>query len=436
VEGDGGDALADVPVQADLTEISETADVEPDLASPPDILDASLAETGDTLPDAVGLAMPATWPDDLPPGVVAVPLAHASLSNLGESAPLKATLPPKTVGFAAVLLGQHPGFFELSKATSPKGYPLAKGQCTAVCVSCANRVGASPGTGTALFPSSSNVTITGGAWDFKACAFQWFKQGNKFQLGPWHSAPIDILLFAKTSADGLVPDKGRLRIVVHLTGGAGLTAANAPTDARMQATIATATTLLGAAGITLEVAGWRDTMPGHEVVELPEDLTTTGASNFDLLAVQAKGVPGAHIDVFIVDKLIGGTEGKGVVGGVAGAIPGPAFYHGIPRAALALALGIYGEDGAFAGYALAHEIGHYLGLWHVTEADGEMNDPLDDTPACTKVDDGNADGVLVGDECAGKGADNVMFWLAGANNPAFSGEQGAVMRANPLVLPP
>ncbi len=36
------------------------------------------------------------------------------------------------------------------------------------------------------------------------------------------------------------------------------------------------------------------------------------------------------------------------------------------------------------GVLMAHEIGHFLGLWHTDEHDGQMHDPIDDTAPCTK----------------------------------------------------
>jgi len=182
------------------------------------------------------------------------------------------------------------------------------------------------------------------------------------------------------------------------------------------------------------VAEVHDLPPGHSILTLPSDVTTTGSSDLDRMFAEVSG-GGASIDLFLVDQILGGgIENKGVVGGVAGSIPGPAFFHGIPRAGIAVALAPLGQDALLIGRTIAHEIGHFLGLWHVVESEGKIVDPITDTPACGLADDTNKDGVLQLDECKDLGADNAMFWLAGHPNPGFTPGQGAIARGNPLVL--
>src|SRR5438309_445465 len=53
------------------------------------------------------------------------------------------------------------------------------------------------------------------------------------------------------------------------------------------------------------------------------------------------------------------------------------------------------------GTTAAHEIGHYLGLYHTSERDGSEHDPIDDTPECAAGDSACPD------------AANVMFWTGG-----------------------
>ncbi|MBF0109460.1 MAG: hypothetical protein HQL76_09810 [Magnetococcales bacterium] len=67
-------------------------------------------------------------------------------------------------------------------------------------------------------------------------------------------------------------------------------------------------------------------------------------------------------------------------------------------------------DTDFLGETAAHEMGHFLGLFHTSESTGTPQDPLDDTPECLPFMDVNASGTLELEECAGAGADNLMFW--------------------------
>jgi len=100
----------------------------------------------------------------------------------------------------------------------------------------------------------------------------------------------------------------------------------------------------------------------------------------------------------------------------------------------------------------AHELGHFLGLYHVTEQTGTLFDPLQDTPTCpcrqcTSSRSQCADATpapstphtMSQAECTASstcsGGDNLMFWLFDSRRAigTLTGEQAAVMRANPAV---
>ena len=74
--------------------------------------------------------------------------------------------------------------------------------------------------------------------------------------------------------------------------------------------------------------------------------------------------------------------------GFSGSIPGPMAVH--PRAYIGVSwMAHAGADGAFSeqdirilSETLAHETGHYLGLFHPVELDFSAYDALDDTPEC------------------------------------------------------
>jgi hypothetical protein len=120
----------------------------------------------------------------------------------------------------------------------------------------------------------------------------------------------------------------------------------------------------------------------------------------ELLGLSA-GVRGPGVSVFLVRVI-------DFVLGLSGA-PGP---QGVPGTALSgIAVGVElvgGPDDL--GRAIAHELGHHLGLFHPTEPDGRVVEPLPDTPVCPIDRDADGDGFLVRSECTGAGGENLMFW--------------------------
>jgi hypothetical protein len=105
--------------------------------------------------------------------------------------------------------------------------------------------------------------------------------------------------------------------------------------------------------------------------------------------------------------------------------------HGTAGSGIAVAVDMMaGNPGQF-GRTLAHEIAHYLGLFHVSEADGTVLDNLADTPECRPAQDAGRNG-LDREDCAEHGADNLMFW-AKAPGIVLSEQQRALLRASPVL---
>jgi len=125
--------------------------------------------------------------------------------------------------------------------------------------------------------------------------------------------------------------------------------------------------------------------------------------------------------------------------GIAGGVPGAEIVHGTRSSGVAIAfedLESYLDMGApldIQGTVIGHELGHFLGFAHTTEADGATLEPLSDTPECTLAQDADGDGMLLPSECEGFGHDNVMFWAPFVEGPRFSPRQGAILR-NAMVL--
>jgi hypothetical protein len=84
---------------------------------------------------------------------------------------------------------------------------------------------------------------------------------------------------------------------------------------------------------------------------------------------------------------------------------------------------------------LAHEVGHFLGLFHTSETDGSSYEPLSDTPVCDLSHDTSGDGIVDAFECMGLGAENVMFWGVTIADATFSAMQRDVLRGAAVLSP-
>jgi hypothetical protein len=178
------------------------------------------------------------------------------------------------------------------------------------------------------------------------------------------------------------------------------------------------------------------------------------------------------VHLFFVDKLdASGLQPGQSLAGIDGTIPGPSLFPGLLNSGAAVAMEDFftnpnAQGGTcsttfdpvhcnldYLAYISAHETGHWLGLYHDTEADGALFDPLTDTPTCLC----STCAILKTGESCGKGSpppdvtaqmciptpakpgcgggDNLMFWLYqdGFSQGTVTSQQGAVVRLNPAV---
>lgn len=154
------------------------------------------------------------------------------------------------------------------------------------------------------------------------------------------------------------------------------------------------------------------------------------------------------------------------IAGIDGSIPGPSGVPGTVNGGAVVTLGNFGQgtcgstlDIAHCGtdhlaYVVAHEAGHWLGLYHTTERSGTRFDPLADSPTCPCAtcaptaerdtcadrDPPGAATDMIGaycarDEATCAGASNLMFWLLDdeRSDGSVTAQQAEVMRLNPAV---
>jgi len=201
---------------------------------------------------------------------------------------------------------------------------------------------------------------------------------------------------------------GELDLDVWLAKALGAKAATAATDARLQAILATVDSILGPSGIRLGDVRYHDLAdPTYDDVTDPEF-----GPMLELTAAESD----PRLNLFFVRTALGG----GVLG-VSATLAGPRRNG----TALSGVMSLYdgGYSTAFIGLVAAHEIGHFLGLYHCVEQDGS-HDFVDDTAECP------ASGANAA--CPTAGGGYLMHWQAVGGTSITAG-QTRVILGHPCV---
>lgn len=277
-----------------------------------------------------------------------------------------------------------------------------------VCLTpCANRVLAQVGHAAFLFPATSLVELIPGKQRLRVYAY--VRDGSAISPA---AASVTVVAWFVRAPLGV---RRSLPLNLVLTGAAGLTPETAKQHEQFQTALGELRARLAVAGIELAPVRLFAGDPKTGFV-----LTRAGPDNdLDALFASAKGLP-EGLNLFIVDTIYAASGGGGPPGldlllGIAGGIPGVPASPGSPRAGIAVAADV--DEPVRFGRTMAHEIGHYLGLFHTTEAkDGSgdaVADPLPDTPAPDPT--------------------NLMHWTVSQATSALRHEQIQVMLRSPLL---
>jgi len=283
-------------------------------------------------------------------------------------------------------------------------------------------------------PTNPKVRIKPGNWTV-----------NLFTPGDSFEATITSII--KT---GPAVDK-KLTLNFFFVGTEGLTAETAKTDSNFKSMIDAVAAVYQQTGITLE--------PGNYVDITGADAATYGLLDPDTemsglfkLAPQSSA---QAVNLFFVADIAAASSGFSLLG-QAGGVPGPAVLQGTSRSGVAINMASYlaavaADDSATLSDAaaeltiiVAHETGHFLGLYHTVERNGADSvagkqdaitgqDPLADTPVCAASADTDGDGKFELSECADSGADNLMFWSPSNDSRTLSADQASVLMRNPVV---
>lgn len=224
------------------------------------------------------------------------------------------------------------------------------------------------------------------------------------------AAAGEVLTFTIRSKGDADLNNGRLRVNVYYVGDVGQ-------DSISKEITATGLNLFrdiysGQGGITLDIREFD--IDGPVLLPVPTD----GDSFYSTASASSGSSPAVHL---FIGGDIEGLGASGEVLGLSAGIIGPPH----PSARSAVAISVFagaGSDGVFDaedtrlyGETLAHETGHFLGLFHPVDFSGSSvtaTDPLDDTVSCRFVTE-----CLASDDLT----ENLMF-----PNPVPSGNGGYI----------
>jgi hypothetical protein len=337
--------------------------------------------------------------------------------------------------------------------------------------------GQQPYTASLTFPNTTagldvvlDGGLPGGAWTFDVNDY-----ANEFQgpggCGDGGTVPntydVEVVV-----TPGPLPPTGQLAVDIYLVTAsmdAG-SAVNSPTVQEFAARYASFYTNAGVCVSTMtfhDVPAWA--LAKYRSVNVDDAVVQDPCSDLRQMFTLAES--GRSMALFFVDDMVAtGEPPNDVIVGKDGAIPGNATYNGtIAGGSAVLSADLSATAGCTGQYQpttcgpdlvatiSAHETGHFLGLFHPTEATGDSFDPLTDTASCVcalcETDPGmaalcsnNPDGgqptVVDNAVCSSAtqlcgGANLLMFWILTTDMRGdVSPGEAAVMRANPLISAP
>ncbi len=281
-----------------------------------------------------------------------------------------------------------------------------------------------------LVPNSTpdRVTFRHGRYGFTVAGL-----GDGGDVG---TATVELAARVKRAAGGDVT-AGTLELNVFLVG-VGLTASTARTHTRLQNALTELDRILGGAGIGvgavdyIQITGTDATTYG--VIDSSDGPTSEMARLLRLSADRSN----AAVNVFLVRSISEGAgESGGIALGIAGGIPGPPGVHGTSHSGVLVSFdtSVVGTDHRVVAQIMAHEISHYLGLYHSRERARPCADGTGPTETNPCAPFGGGDPIADTSRSDGR---NLMWYALGGSdgstyNIGLSEGQGYVLRRSAVV---
>jgi anti-anti-sigma regulatory factor len=198
----------------------------------------------------------------------------------------------------------------------------------------------------------------------------------------------------------------------------------------IDATIVAMERFFGAAGITVgDVWLYELDMGWDSVIDVDGDEPS------ELRAIPLEDAADNSVNVYLFDDAF-----ESGLYGIAAGIPGPVAVQGTAGSGVIVIIGTHlladreTLDTNELGGTIAHEIGHQLGLFHTTEADGLDFDILSDTPECPSSFDADRDGEVSAEECRERDGGHILFWTSASfPQQTWSAQQRDVLARSPVM---
>ncbi len=216
---------------------------------------------------------------------------------------------------------------------------------------------------------------------------------------------MDVRVIIERRASGTNPN-AVLPLNIYFAQGITPTAATADSNAHWQAVLSNIKTILSAQGISIGDIDY------YDILDTAFNSISQGEE--DQLFRTSSTAEKVRLNLFLVQSVWSGQ-----LLGLSGAIDGPKKNGSSESGVVSLYF-----DAQAQGLAaiIAHEICHYLGLWHTVEVNGTQ-DPINDTPFCPA-------------QGGGASCTNMLMYWEGLGGTNMTNGQGTVVRAHPCLHPP
>jgi hypothetical protein len=205
-------------------------------------------------------------------------------------------------------------------------------------------------------------------------------------------------------------DQAVIPLNVFLANGIAVTAANASSDTFLQSVLSRMDDIFAQQGIRIGDIDY------YDVAQSQYDEVTSEAEFSEMLKLSSAATH-ERLNLFFVKVALGG----GVVG-VSATIAGPK----VNGTGMSGVMSVYqGYSSDLIGLIAAHEVGHFVGLYHPVEQNGS-HDFIDDTAECPASGTSTA--------CPTAGGGYLMHWQALGGTGITDG-QGMVIRGHPHMDP-